>query len=82
MRGEVVRCAEKRCKGRQDALIKPDIVFFGASSAPFRPSVSGLERARAHDVLLLFLGLTLPSLPPFPLLLSRPPSLRLSLARR
>ncbi|CEQ39041.1 SPOSA6832_00535, partial [Sporobolomyces salmonicolor] len=29
MRGEVVRCQEKGCKGRREALIKPKIVFFG-----------------------------------------------------
>lgn len=31
MRGEVARCQEKSCKGRRDALIKPEIVFFGKS---------------------------------------------------
>ncbi|GAA5874536.1 hypothetical protein JCM3774_004643 [Rhodotorula dairenensis] len=29
MRGEVVRCQQQSCKGRRDALIKPEIVFFG-----------------------------------------------------
>jgi NAD-dependent SIR2 family protein deacetylase len=27
--GEVVRCERAGCKGRSDALVKPDIVFFG-----------------------------------------------------
>lgn len=30
MRGEVVRCDEERCRGEREALVKPDIVFFGA----------------------------------------------------
>lgn len=34
MRGEVARCQEKSCKGRRDALIKPEIVFFGKSDLP------------------------------------------------
>ncbi|GAA5959932.1 hypothetical protein JCM3765_000647 [Sporobolomyces pararoseus] len=29
MIGKVVRCQKKSCKGKKDALIKPDIVFFG-----------------------------------------------------
>ncbi|GAA6063479.1 hypothetical protein JCM10212_000995 [Sporobolomyces blumeae] len=29
MRAEVVRCAEPTCIGHDDALVKPDIVFFG-----------------------------------------------------
>jgi hypothetical protein len=29
MKGQVVRCKEKSCIGKRDALVKPSIVFFG-----------------------------------------------------
>lgn len=40
MLGEVVRCQGQGCKKRKDALIKPEIVFFGALASDERLSAS------------------------------------------
>ncbi|GAA6050173.1 hypothetical protein JCM3770_000437 [Rhodotorula araucariae] len=70
MRGEVVRCEEKRCKGRDEALIKPDIVFFG-EGLPDRFFARLPHFSRAD--LLLVLGTSL-TVGPFNSLLHRVPS--------
>ncbi|GAA5909905.1 SIR2 family NAD-dependent protein deacylase [Sporobolomyces salmoneus] len=70
MRGEVVRCQERRCKGKQNALIKPEIVFFGEGL----PDVffERLPDFNSCD-LLLVLGTSL-SVGPFNSLLHRVPA--------
>ncbi|BGP39921.1 Sir2 histone deacetylase Hst2 [Rhodotorula kratochvilovae] len=70
MRGEVVRCQEKRCKGKDEALIKPDIVFFG-EGLPDR-FFTRLPHFSQAD-LLLVLGTSL-TVGPFNTLLHRVPS--------
>ncbi|KPV75456.1 uncharacterized protein RHOBADRAFT_36306 [Rhodotorula graminis WP1] len=70
MRGEVVRCAEKPCKGRRDALVKPDIVFFGEGLP--EQFFSRMHHFSSCD-LLLVLGTSL-SVGPFNSLVHRVPS--------
>ena len=54
--GEVVRCNKASCKGKQDALIKPDIVFFGEGlPKDFFSRLSDLDRCD----LLLVMGTSL-----------------------
>ena len=43
--GDVARCPRPRCRRRSDALLKPDVVFFGESLP------AGLESAMAADAL-------------------------------
>ncbi|GAA5896832.1 hypothetical protein JCM5296_002568 [Sporobolomyces johnsonii] len=70
MRGEVVRCQEKGCKGRRDALIKPKIVFFGEGLPDkFFERLSDF----ADCDLLLVLGTSL-TVGPFNTLLHRVPA--------
>lgn len=69
MRGEVVRCQAKSCKGKKDALIKPDIVFFGEGLPDkFFERMSDFQQCD----LLLVLGTSL-SVGPFNSLLHRVP---------
>ncbi|GAA5951857.1 hypothetical protein JCM21900_004167 [Sporobolomyces salmonicolor] len=70
MRGEVVRCQEKGCKGRREALIKPKIVFFGEGLPD-----KFFERLAdfAECDLLLVLGTSL-TVGPFNTLLHRVPA--------
>ncbi|GAA6027305.1 hypothetical protein JCM8097_002577 [Rhodosporidiobolus ruineniae] len=69
--GEVVRCREKGCDGKKEALIKPDIVFFG-EGLPDR-FFDRIDHFSSCD-LLLVLGTSL-TVGPFNTLLYRvPPS--------
>ncbi|GAA6002244.1 SIR2 family NAD-dependent protein deacylase [Rhodotorula paludigena] len=70
MRGEVVRCQENRCKGKDAALIKPNIVFFG-EGLPDR-FFSRLSHFSSCD-LLIVLGTSL-TVGPFNSLMHRVPS--------
>ncbi|GAA5993750.1 hypothetical protein JCM5350_008221 [Sporobolomyces pararoseus] len=69
MEGLVVRCKEKPCRGKKDALIKPDIVFFG-EGLPDK-FFERLPDFKSCD-LLLVLGTSL-SVGPFNSLLHRVP---------
>ena len=67
--GEIVRCKEKKCDGVSDALIKPDIVFFGEGlPAEFFTRMFDL----AECDLLLIMGTSL-TVHPFASLVDRVP---------
>ncbi|KWU46285.1 SIR2-domain-containing protein, partial [Rhodotorula sp. JG-1b] len=73
MRGEVARCQEKSCKGRRDALIKPEIVFFGKSELRLPDKFFSRMKDFSSCDLLIVVGTSL-TVGPFNSLMHRVPS--------
>ncbi|GAA5928452.1 SIR2 family NAD-dependent protein deacylase [Sporobolomyces koalae] len=70
MKGNVVRCSQQKCKGKQDALVKPNIVFFGEGLPDkFFDRLADFETCD----LLIIMGTSL-TVGPFNSLISRVPN--------